>query len=552
VSGLEAGTYELKVSITDACQNEGIATYQFSVTTGQKPSIICITSLTAELNPMDTDNNGTTDTAMTTVWAEEFVSSIEAPCGGSDEHLVARIELFGQGDGMNPPDADSIVVSCADLGGSPIQVNVWIVDTVAQSADYCTAMLIIQNNMGGCIISANQGHVNGNIQTELETSVEQVDVRAKLSNGSILNFLTNSSGIYAFSSALGVDVEIQPVKNTDHMNGISTADLIKMQKHILGKELLPNTYREIAADVNNDGRISPLDLVDLRKLILGKVDQLPNSDSWRFMNSIDGSQSYSIKSLNGVMGIDFVGMKIGDVNVDNDPSRGIRSGGALTLQTADQNVEVGNTYAVQISADNFTSIEGFQYTIQFDQNKLALKNIDFSENVNMNDDNFAFNRLDAGLVSTSWNSSQAISLEAGTPLFTLYFEANDNGQLSDIITVNSKVTKAEAYNSNHQLLDVNLQFTNGNLQEGGFALYQNRPNPFRSQTAIGFYLPESMQANLTIYDVNGKLIKRITGSYSKGYNEVNVLQSAINTTGVLYYQLDTESFTATRKMIVLK
>ncbi|MBX2817844.1 MAG: T9SS type A sorting domain-containing protein, partial [Saprospiraceae bacterium] len=86
----------------------------------------------------------------------------------------------------------------------------------------------------------------------------------------------------------------------------------------------------------------------------------------------------------------------------------------------------------------------------------------------------------------------------------------------------------------------------------GFRLYQNRPNPFNGETTIGFRLPEAMHAQITVYDVSGRVIRTYEGDYAKGYNQITVDQSQLATKGILYYQLDTEQFTATRRMILIE
>jgi len=83
-------------------------------------------------------------------------------------------------------------------------------------------------------------------------------------------------------------------------------------------------------------------------------------------------------------------------------------------------------------------------------------------------------------------------------------------------------------------------------------LSQNRPNPFRNETVIEFELPEATTATLTIYDVAGRILKTIKGDYSKGVNMETINSSDLNATGVMYYQLDTPTQSATMKMIVIK
>ena len=67
----------------------------FTLETGKKPTPVCITSLTVELTPWDTDNDGVADTAAAEVWAYEFDRSSQAPCGYDDDDLEFAIEFLG-------------------------------------------------------------------------------------------------------------------------------------------------------------------------------------------------------------------------------------------------------------------------------------------------------------------------------------------------------------------------------------------------------------------------------------------------------------------------
>ena len=65
--------------------------------------------------------------------------------------------------------------------------------------------------------------------------------------------------------------------------GINTDDVISILHHILGVNKL-NGYRQIAADVNNDGKITLLDALELRNFLMGKKDNaLQQNSPWRFI-----------------------------------------------------------------------------------------------------------------------------------------------------------------------------------------------------------------------------------------------------------------------------
>ena len=123
--------------------------------------------------------------------------------------------------------------------------------------------------------------------------------------------------------------------------------------------------------------------------------------------------------------------------------------------------------------------------------------------------------------------------------------------LSEVLRISSQYTRSEAYN-NQGLLNIGLNFNvDGKIQSTPFALYQNQPNPFKNETVIGFNMPESGAAKMKFFDVNGKLVKEINGTYNQGYNEVSISRSDLPSAGVLYYQLETATNSATKKMILM-
>ena len=142
--------------------------------------------------------------------------------------------------------------------------------------------------------------------------------------------------------------------------------------------------------------------------------------------------------------------------------------------------------------------------------------------------------LEEGVITTSWNATSVASLADNATVFSLTFVAKSDAQLSNAISVNSRWTKAEGYNGNAELLNIGLTFNNGKVVGGDFDLYQNQPNPFKSETVIGFNLPEASAATLTIYDVSGKVLKSIEGEFAHGYNEVAINSAELSGAGVLY------------------
>jgi len=126
--------------------------------------------------------------------------------------------------------------------------------------------------------------------------------------------------------------------------------------------------------------------------------------------------------------------------------------------------------------------------------------------------------------------------------------------------VSSRITKAEAYklnagNTGLTHMDVALRFNGQNgatISGQGFELYQNQPNPWMHRTQIGFYLPEASEATLTVYDETGRVLFGQTGDFGKGHNAFTLDKALMNTTGMLYYKVETPTDSAVKKMIQTK
>jgi hypothetical protein len=91
--------------------------------------------------------------------------------------------------------------------------------------------------------------------------------------------------VFAFEVPPDSNYVITPAKSNDAMpnNGITTFDVLMMQRHILQIAYLGSSYRLIAGDVNGSGGVSTLDIVLMRSVILGNATSFPNGRLWEFV-----------------------------------------------------------------------------------------------------------------------------------------------------------------------------------------------------------------------------------------------------------------------------
>jgi len=131
---------------------------------------------------------------------------------------------------------------------------------------------------------------------------------------------TDSNGKYTFYNVeSNLPLTITPIYNTFPMDGVSTTDLLIVNRFILGQKALGNRQK-VAADVTQNNFISALDLLEINRMILGKQFQWPNNTNWMMItpNFIypNGPGSKIFRSLTtsvDVLNLDFVAVKIGDV-----------------------------------------------------------------------------------------------------------------------------------------------------------------------------------------------------------------------------------------------
>ncbi len=85
-----------------------------------------------------------------------------------------------------------------------------------------------------------------------------------------------------------------------------------------------------------------------------------------------------------------------------------------------------------------------------------------------------------------------------------------------------------------------------------FALLPNYPNPFNPATTIRFTLPRRSRAQLTVFDLQGKIVARLLDKdLSPGEHTLQFDASEL-ASGVYFYELSAGSFRQVRKMMLLK
>lgn len=550
---LDSGTHTVKWTVTDECDNVSNCTQIVTISDNKPPTPICLGSTSWSLG-----SDGTVE-----IWASDFDVKSFDTCDDDDD-LIFSFNSAGTQQNM--------VFDCSDVPngiGADIPLQMYVIDTDG-NYEYCDVILSLQDNVenNACIdnVDGNRAEIAGAIMNSESEGLLNIEVQLYNMDDEDSNMeMTEETGTYAFDEVNYYDeYVVKPYKNDDVTNGVSTLDLVLIQRHILGLDQFDSPYKLIAADVNGNDKITASDLVLIRKVVLGIQAGFEENTSWRFIPTTfeieDPTYPFGFPDkviLNDLYisnkNIDFTAIKIGDVNgnaitnLTSDKGSETRSA-PKALLIENQSILANEKISVPVYANEVTDLLGFQFTFELgadvrfsgiQSNRLDIS----SDHINVVDNS----------VMLSWNSIDAIALVANEVLFTIELEGLADADLSTNIALSSKMLEAEVYDNALNTSDLDLEIATRNIEvEDRNVLHQNAPNPFKGMTTIGFDLKESGLATLAIYDLSGKELYRITNDFAKGKNAITIDVQSLNvSSGILYYTLNAGDFIDTKKMMII-
>jgi hypothetical protein len=544
---LEVGTHRVVFTAENRCGAIGTCTKDIVIVSSKKPTPICLREVVWVL-----DASG-----VTTVWASDFNLKSEGSCG-SQGQLKFSFNAAGT--------QTSKSFSCADIPNGQfarIPLRMYVIDKFGNS-DYCEVILNLQDsplNNKCTDVGALLPKVEGRIRTEAQAGLKDVEVTmTNMQNAAEKQFMTDADGKYKFD---GVDVfdpkSIEAVNDLNHLNGVTTLDLVMIQRHVLGIAKLPTPYKLLAADANNSKTITAADLIALRKLILGVTLKIEDNTSWRFVPEyytfadptypFDYPEMISIDSIFEDRGnVNFVAVKVGDVNnsvvlnADNNP---LESRTSAFMTTDEASYQAGDIVKIDVRAGDDMTILGAQLGIAYDNRNLEFLTVE-SGAYDIKDQNF---RHHGDQVMISYDRTNTLTAAADEVLFTLVFKAVGSGKST--LKLDESVISPEVYGEMLDIQRLDLQVRD-RASKGQNILYQNEPNPFDENTKIAFELAQAGTATISVIDMTGKVVYRISDTFGKGYHAIMIDASHLQNAGVYYYKVDTAGFNATKKMIVIK
>ncbi|MBK7694840.1 MAG: T9SS type A sorting domain-containing protein [Saprospiraceae bacterium] len=534
---LPVGTHKVKWIVSDQCGNFSSCDQVFILKDCKKPTPYCYSGINTVVMPT---------TGNITVWAKDLDIN-------SFDNCTQKENLrFSFSEDVNNK---SITYTCDSLKKQAFvifTVRLYVTDE-AGNQDYCETSIRIQDNQNVC--GRNFANASGQISRADQTSIPAAEVIAFDKNNQMLKLVnTNQNGQYAFNDLLVKETEHFVVERNDFAgNGVSTYDILLIQKHILGVKELDSPYKLLAADVNNTKTITARDIADLRKVVLGVKDYFPNQKIWRFFSTKfafgdekepwDGKEQLDVKDLTDQFDqLNFVGVKTGDVdnsaNVNLVNQNTSRSSKIYNFNLGTP-IPVAESYLIPVLLTEDINLEGFQLSLHVKENMVPV-----SGGIKM--ESFNFN-AEKGTLKISWHSPESIKMNTGQVLF--YLETR-NVEALNSIELDRESMRPEVYATEGGVFELVLKAKGGIFTEDFFTLGQNIPNPYAGQTFIPVELSVACKAQLSVFDATGQLIHKKELYLNKGMNQISLHRHEIGQPGIYMYKLETHLGSKVRKMII--
>ncbi len=144
------------------------------------------------------------------------------------------------------------------------------------------------------------------------------------------------------------------------------------------------------------------------------------------------------------------------------------------------------------------------------------------------------------------NMSLEVSLVDGVTRALVYSLSGETIAPGEILSTSGELISVEAGDPTGAMLNAVTA-----VKPSSFALHQNYPNPFNPSTKIKLDLSAASEWKISIYNLNGRLVKEFSGFSEAGTVSVDWDASSV-ASGIYFYKAQVGSLSNTRKMALVK
>ncbi len=519
------GEHTVTYFVKDSCNNIASKSEKIKVKDGKPPSAIVLYGLGTSLNQMSTG-------IMAMINARQFNNKSDDNCTASDNLR------FSFSININ----DTIrTYNCKNQGVQNVVIYVW-----DECLNYSTvnSFLTVFDVNNICPTSIQNVILSGTVASTQAQSLSNVEVfmSDSIHYESKMSSLT---GEYAFKNIpVGMSLHLILSCKENPTDGVSTADIVKIQQHILGKKRIENPYELIAADVDMNGRITSADISHIRKLVLGINSQWPNQQSfvfidklYEFKNKLEPWQECSEQSIVRINNVkessvlDFVGIKLGDVN----SSLQIRS---INKEIFNYNIEENR---ILISSNSKRLGYGMQIEIDLSKSKVQIDDV-----THIASDFFEVHyHINKSKLVVSLISNELVEVTELATLLSIHF-----AQHIDLIQLNkNSFTNSEWIDRNLNISIVEFQNLN-ELVNQDFVIESFGPNPVTEDFSIKFLVKENSKLLVEIISQDGRIVEKKRLKITSENHTVNLHRSEFESSGIYTLRISNAKMNWTQKLFI--
>ena len=535
-------------TVTDACGNISRDTVNIELVDKISPQVNCRRIL-REIEVFDSAR----------IVARDLLESFSDNCT-RNENIRITFDQFNMNDSVR-------YISCAQHRQYPDSIwrfQVYVIDESGNKA-VCIGLVDVDdpNNFCNSLQGGTTVLVTGLVKNTNGNPMEQVELM-----GQDQTILTETDHLGQFrlgQITSGNSVFLKPGYSAgDWLDGVTTQDILYIQKHILGIDPFRNPEQWIAADVDRDGRVSSRDLIWIRKLILGIETEVPGNSAWRFIRADyrfkdpaqplleSPEECFNTQSIDRDQVVNFLSIKTGDVSGTSGYQENVAEARLrhIEFRTEDHVLSEGMKNHSDFIINDDLTMEGYQFVLTFDPNLATIDRlVDFTNAANGLEMDKSMYHIQGNRLVVSYTGSYPKRLTKGQMVLRIVWSVKQSGNLKDLLR-ETDYRNNEIYTTNSMAAPLYLRLMNGLIAEPEIKNWKIAPNPFRDRLCIQFESTVGMDCRLEIRDLAGRTVWDEWRSVERGANSWCVETQTLSLPqGIYLYRFSTGQIEKKGKLV---
>jgi hypothetical protein len=247
------------------------------------------------------------------------------------------------------------------------------------------------------------------------------------------------------------------------------------------------------------------------------------------------------------MDINFVGIKIGDVN-GNAKGRNINEGSVekrskVNVIMDDRKVEKGDIIEIPVMMETGQTIYGMQ--TEWETSGLIIREMREGA-MEIGREEYVIRDVHHSGMSIA--IPEGMTMERNEVMYIIEVEAIRSGRLSEMMQL-SETVNPEIYVTDMETRALGISWRV--KTETDFSLTGTTPNPWNTNTNITFELPQDGMVSFKVKDYTGRKVISTIDQYGAGKNTIQLSRSDIGHSGVYVYELRYGDKVISGKMILI-